>query len=350
MTDYKQLHEKLISIVEKNIDPDFRKYIQQRSDEQRKIFSDNAAKYNKYAQDADEGSFWKKDYADNAKAFQAEADKKNMPIQNVYKELASYIDVQNANIIKIENKGLTSKQLRKELAKYITNEDIQGVLLVPNAQPLRNEFINSIKKQSSFDAFNITYSKEEGKIYLQPYWSVTNSRNISVDGPAVNRFMTDLNKGKYTTDLYLAYGENIRKTRVNKGRQSYLRSEEDIYGKNLRSRKYAGQGEYDKSGYVRGTEDLMKRLAQYKQEKGSYQKDVNAIYNVFDKILDEYKQNIMQYDPRKPEGRNNWEIVASKKKLDNVSYYVERLAVALEEKNGEDIQNAIENCKRVMGL
>ena len=33
MTDYKQLHEKLISIVEKNIDPDFRKYIDQMNKE-----------------------------------------------------------------------------------------------------------------------------------------------------------------------------------------------------------------------------------------------------------------------------------------------------------------------------
>ena len=349
--NYRKLNEELISIVEKNIDPSFRDFIQRRSDEQRQQFSNKAAYYRKLAQDADEGSFWKDDYEKDADTFDAEAKKKNMPIQNVYKELAHYIDVENANIIKIENNGLTSKQLRKELAKYITNENIEGILLIPNVQPpLIGRSLRTIKNQSSFDAFNVTYSKEDNRIYLQPYWNSSGSRNITVDGPAVNRFMADLNKGNYTTDLYLAYGENIRKTRVNKGRQSYLRDEEEIYGKNFRSRKYAGQYEFDKSGYVKGTEDLMKRLAQYKQQKGSYTKDIDLIYNAFDKLMDEYRQQVASYDPRKPQTRNRYEIEQARKAVGNVAYKIEWLADAIESGNGPEIEKEIAHCKKALGI
>ena len=348
--NYRKLNEELISIVEKNIDPSFRELIQKRSDEQRQRFSDKAAEYRKYAQDAEDGSFWKDDYEKDADAFEKEANKKNMPIQNIYKELAYYIDVENANIIKIENNALNSKQLRKELAKYITNEDIQGVLLVPNVQPTRGTSINAIKNQTSFEAFNVTYSNQDKKIYIQPYWNPGNDRNITVDGPAINRFMADLNKGDYTTDLYLAYGENIRKTRVNKGRQSFLRSEEDIYGKNFRSRKYAGQYEYDKSGYVKGTEDLMKRLAQYKQQKGSYTKDIDLIYNAFDKLMDEYRQQVVSYDPRNPQTRNRYEIEKARKAVENVAYKIEWLADAIESGNGPEIEKEIAHCKKALGI
>lgn len=356
MTDFKALHEELIFLVERTIDPSFRDYINKTANRQRELYTqgrDKAAiSYDKAVQNNDE---WTKNYALDDKNYYEKALKGKMNSELIYKELAKYIDVNNATIVKIENNGLKSAQLRKELKKYLTSPEMEGVLLVPNVpyyySSSEKPYKHDIDALYSFDAYRVYLGSETGKLYIDPIQADKRYKHpFSRDAKPANSFMSSLNNGIYTGDFYFAYGENIGLTRKKKGRMYYGRSEEEIYGPNYRDKKRAGTNGYDKSGYYKDTQALLDRLAQYKQSKGVYKKDVDTIYSAFDTILQDYKDAVQQYDPRKKDNISSYDLRNKRQKVENASFSISALADALENNDGPRIKQAIEWCKRDLKL
>ena len=355
MTDFKALREELISLVEKTIDPSFRDYLNKTADRQRELYTQGrdaaAAAYDKAVQDNND---WAKKYALEDKDYYEKALKGKMNSELVYKELAKYIDVNNATIVKIAvDDTLKSSKLRKELKKYLTDTNINGVLLVPDTPSYSYSRYSkhNIDALYSFDAYRVYLGSETGKLYIDPIQSYQRYNHpFSNDAKPANSFMSRLNNGVYTGDFYFAYGENIGLTRKKKGRMYYGRSEEEIYGPNYRDKKRAGTDGYDKSGYYKDTQALLDRLAQYKQSKGVYKKDVDTIYSAFDTILQDYKDAVQQYDPRKKDNISSYDLRNKRQKVENASFSISTLADALENNDGPRIKQAIEWCKRDLKL
>lgn len=356
MTDFKALHEELISLVEKTIDPSFRDYLNKTAARQRELYTQGrdtaAANYDKAVQDNND---WAKKDALDAKNYYEKALKGKMNSELIYKELAKYIDVNNATIVKIAvDDTLKSSKLRKELKKYLTDTNIDGVLLVPNVPYYinsKNLYKYDIDALYSFDAYRVYLGSETGKLYIDPIQPYQRYKHpFSKDAKPANSFMSSLNNGIYTGDFYFAYGENIGLTRKKKGRMYYGRSEEEIYGPNYRDKKRAGTNGYDKSGYYKDTQALLDRLAQYKQSKGVYKKDVDTIYSAFDTILQDYKDAVQQYDPRKKDNISSYDLRNKRQKVENASFSISALADALENNDGPRIKQAIEWCKRDLKL
>ena len=109
--NYRKLNEDLITMVEKTIDPDFRKMLKDTGDYQREILrkraqyrQDQADYYNQRADERPNDVWYRnnaKDYKNDADSLTKAANAKNMNADRIYREVARYIDVQNAEMIKI---------------------------------------------------------------------------------------------------------------------------------------------------------------------------------------------------------------------------------------------------------
>ena len=349
---YRKLNEELISIVEKNIDPKFRDYVKQRSDRQRSLLNKEAAKL-------DDPYYADSSYYQNKKSkLKKLAKAKNQDADRIYKYIGKYLDVENCTIETIPTEDLKSGKLRK-LIKSKLNKDTTGILLQPISGYSGDE-----TDYKSFRAYICEIEKDTDKLIITPsygdgrYYMSEKPTGVTAHTDATNTFMADLNAGRIEGDLYFAYGKYISDVRKEKGREgsAYNRGLQAKIPTNLYRFKYDNEKDVfatdsiDKSGYLTGQADLLKRLAQYKQSKGSYQKEVEEIYNAFDNLYNKYKEAVNNYDPRKSGDTysSRYSLRDLHKQVEDCSYYIAELAKSLEKNDGNMVSSDLKAAKNVL--
>lgn len=345
--DYKKLNEELISIVEKNIDPKFRQFIKDRNEVQKQYLQKEINDKIKYSGGEENLSDYTKQKIDK---LQKQKTSKHQDADRILKFLGGIIDVENCTLETIPTQGLKSGKLRKLIKSKLTDIDTKGILLCPVIGW-------DAEKLDSVQTFEC-WVNADNKLYIDPLirqnadWPY--KHNGVANAQAVNTFMADLNSGLVPAEIYFAYGTYIPKARQDKNRPGgkYNRGLQNKIPYNLY--RYTGkETEYmdvDKSGYINQQKDLLKRLADYKQSKGSYNKDVEAIYSKYDELLKQYKDLVAKYDPRTKEGRVRYEIDKIQKTMGSVNMYVEWLADALDKNNGPEIEKNITYCKQALKI
>lgn len=342
--DFKKLNEELISIVEKNIDPKFRQFIKDRNDTQKQYLQkeiDNRIK-------SDGGGENLNGYTKMAiNRLQKQKDSKHQDADRILKFLGEIIDVENCTLETIPTEGLKSNKLRKLIKSKLTDIDTKGILLCPVTGW-------DAEKLDSVQTFKC-WVNSDNKLCIEPLirQNFGSRHNGIANAQAINTFMADLNSGLAPSEIYFAYGTYIPKVRQDKNRPGgrYERGLQYKIPSNLyRHKEDVGYGNVDKSGYINQQEDLLRRLADYKQSKGSYNKDVETIYSKYDELLKQYKDLVANYDPRTKEGRVHYEIDKVQKTMGNVNFYIEKLADALDKNDGAQIQRYVDLCKRVLKI
>lgn len=348
-----EANESIEKFLEKEIVPSFKDKLDQLIQKQTDKFQSKVDEYQKRVDRNKEmgwdSSYDEKDLEKYTKARDAKI------VDKIYRYLGGLIDVQNCKIDEIPVTGLDSKRLRKIL-KDINCE--KGVLLYPKGD---NQGYYS-EKYTPFRAYG--FELEEGKLDIWPLtktsrWDRANGEPIS-DAEPTNTFMRDLNDGtvaKYTDKLFVAYGKSISTVRKEKGRETkpywYRDPDERLTKKELQDKidngdlrtelKYSG---YDKSGYYVDVDALKKRLQTYKQNKGSYTQDIEAVVKTYEDALNKYRELVSTWDPRNKYNKDYVDPSDLRKKISDASWYFKCLSDALQKNNGPEVADYLGNCKR----
>lgn len=326
MGKYKELNEKLISIVEANIDPNFRDLLKSNKEKQ----------LARRAKDFDRAKERFENGYDSEEEFAVEQKKVKKTRQNdILKYLGTFIDVKNCTIESISTEGLKSAKLRKIL------KEKAPCLLIEARRISDWERVDNQKLYSVY----YCYINSENRLEISPKWG---QRDTSVgDAISANTFMAELNSGDLGPYVYIATGEEIEKVRQEKGRGAFgYRQDYTIERQTKGAQKRNYVYGLDKSGYdaERLIDDLQKRLAQYKLNKGAYTDEIQQVIDVYEKGLEKYKQSVNNWNPRK----NTWRDKPNKdlaSKLDMLGSYLNSIDSALESKDGKQVKSSLASAK-----
>lgn len=269
--DFKKLHEDLVTMVEKTIDPKFRDAIKRHAEGQRKVYTDRAANYRDRGTRASDPDW----YETQAKEYDQKA-KRKQPSELVYKNLARLgLDVEKSTIKYLGNaQDFDSKSLKKELKQYIDKEDTNRrcYLIYDTNYDSYSEY----GVDSHLRVYRVDYDYN-GQFELSN-WNPDNSFATDKKG---RTFMADLNRKDIKGDLYVAFGISSRD--IQKEREQRQK------GRVLRNVGYSG--DLDKSGYdlYQAQKDLNKRLGEYKRNKGTYVQDVEQVNTKWAEIVTKIK-------------------------------------------------------------
>ena len=308
----KQLNEKLNLILNINedimnefeVDSRFKTALQASRDAQTKSLYDEIEEY-KQSMDGSAGDdYWKR----NIDELQAKL-KGKRSADYIYKNLARLgLDVSRSNIELLGNcKDLTSTIIRNKLKEKLADENLK-VYLIADTKDAADLWHNwgAESSESGIVAWYVYYHDNILNIdYQLDCWGRDTTISSDIKG---NTLMRMINNNKLPEwDFYIAYGPDIhivQKDRMNS------KSKYDRYSK----KEIKNSSKFDKSGYRLDVhkKDLMKRLNDYKNNKGFYSKQATNVQNKLNDIAAQVKQLIASADMRNEEDR---------KKTSNVMNY-----------------------------
>lgn len=357
--DFSKVNEELISIVEKNIDPSFRDYVKKSIDDQRADINKRVDKLNA---DKEKGWFSKWDQQD-LDVLNKVKDSKNLNAGNIYRYIASLgLDVENCTIESVAVEGLTSKKLNKmfkncgcQMAVVLvpTNVGFEGSYYRNNRDAGRTaKFqVYQYSKYVDGDGKEKVYFEEAGdrKYYDNSWDSVYKMSSPAEQGEKGRVFMANVNDGSLlkrgVETIWFAYGNTRQEKRKEIDRNFNVNSDKytrhdvsdkhpsDFEAQDPTKSRWAGR-RFDKSGYIIDMDAIQKRLAAYKNSKGSYTKEVAEVTDSFEKALNVYKEQMQQWDPRKG---SNEAVKELRQVLDNFASDFRYLAQACEKNDANNI-------------
>lgn len=322
MGKYKELNEKLISIVEANIDPNFRDLLKSNKEKQ---LARRAKDFDRAKERFEKGYDSEEEFAIEQK--RAKKTKQN----DILKYLGTFIDVSNCTIESISTEGLKSAKLRK-----ILKEKVPCLLI--EARGISDwERVDDQKLYSVY----YCYINSENRLEISPKWG---QRGTSVgDAISANTFMAELNSGDVGPYVYIATGEEIEKVRQAKGRGAYGYNQDYTIERQTKGgQKRNHIWGLDKSGYDADTiiKNLQKRLAQYKLSKGSFANDLQEVIDAYEKGLEKYKQSVSDWNPRK----GSWQDKPNTglaDNLDELGRYLKGIDNALAANDGDTVSSKL---------
>lgn len=366
--DFQKLNEDFCQLVEKTVDPDFRKAVKDSSDYQRAKLKDavqrrrNTANDYRNRQNADEYDLrWAKDNDDEADALEKIANAKNMNADRVYREVARFVDVQNAEMLKIPTEGLTSKDLRKKLKSL----GKPGVFVIIHDMKDRDWLYSNVYPQNAkrlFTNMNFFFFEEkEGKLDIWPPYHTNDADSPAIENDVVQPMMKEINDGslaKRVPFIFVFYGDKVTDVRKAKNRQDKpywhqdpnerikITDPSDIKpATNPKDLPSYSDGRYDKSGYFVDVRGLLNRLAKFKNERGSFDKDVTNVVDKFKRMIEKYKQLVAEHDFLSDETPLMEEYG---KFIKTHAYKFKWLIDAVEQKDARRIENYLKDCQELI--
>ena len=276
--DFKKLHEDLVSMVEKTIDPKFRDAIKRT--EQNRLDKINKA-------------LERPDVSDYRRGELEKGRKIKHPVRKVYTALAKKgLDVEQSTIEFIgTGADLDGKKLKNILKEKMDKEDYNNgpnrVLLVLDKKLEASDWYPEETRDPGFCIWTAYY--QDGRFYLDDYSpesgfsGYTKGRNLMADLNAKNKWLQD-------KDFYIAFGKSLgdkRQERINNRIPDSQRRYDVNQGWNL-----------DKSGYdlKDAKNDLERRLKEYKKNNGTYTKQIEELRNQLNSLLPKVQEVLSNVD------------------------------------------------------
>ena len=278
--DFKKLHEDLVTMVEKTIDPKFRDAIKRT--EQNRMDKINKA-------------LERPDVSDYRRGELEKGKKQKHAARRVYTALAKKgLDVEQSTIEFIgTGADLDGKKLKNILKEKMDKEDYNNgpnrVLLILDKHLEASDWYPEESRDPGFCIWTAYY--QDGRFYLDDYSpesgfdGYTKGRNLMADLNAKNKWLQN-------KDFYMAFGKSTQekrderiKNRIPDSQRRYRHDVNQVWG-------------LDKSGYdlKDAKNDLERRLKEYKKNNGTYTKQIEELRNQLNSLLPKVQEVLSNVD------------------------------------------------------